>query len=112
MVVSQRPSEVSETIFSQCNNYVAMRLTNPSDQAYVKKLLPDDLAGVTDALSTLEQRECILLGDACNLPTIMRVGQLTHKPDSEDIHFHTEWKKDWYQAQFARVVGRMAKTGD
>jgi hypothetical protein len=53
MVVSQRPSEVSETIFSQCNNYVAMRLTNPADQAYVRKLLPDDLSGVTDALSAL-----------------------------------------------------------
>jgi hypothetical protein len=109
MVVSQRPSEVSETIFSQCNNYVAMRLTNPADQAYVRKLLPDDLCGVTDALSTLEQRECILLGDACNLPTIMRVGDLTNKPDSEDIHFHTEWKKDWFEAEFASVVKRMSK---
>ena len=109
MVVSQRPSEVSETIFSQCNNYVAMRLTNPADQAYVRKLLPDDLSGVTDALSTLEQRECILLGDACNLPTIVRVGDLVNKPDSEDIHFHTEWKKDWLDAQFAEVIRGMSK---
>ena len=109
MVVSQRPSEVSETIFSQCNNYVAMRLTNPADQAYVRKLLPDDLCGVTDALSTLEQRECILLGDACNLPTIVRVGELVNKPDSEDIQFHTEWKKDWFEATFAAVVKKMSK---
>lgn len=109
MVVSQRPSEVSETIFSQCNNYVAMRLTNPADQAYVRKLLPDDLSGVTDALSTLEQRECILLGDACSLPTILRVGDLSNKPDSADIPFHTEWKKDWFEAQFANVVKKMAK---
>jgi DNA helicase HerA-like ATPase len=109
MVVSQRPSEVSETIFSQCNNYVAMRLTNPSDQNYVRKLLPDDLCGVTDSLSTLEQRECILIGDACNLPTLMRVGDLTNKPDSEDIHFHSEWKKDWLDAQFSKVVAKMTK---
>lgn len=109
MVVSQRPSEVSETIFSQCNNYVAMRLTNPADQAYVRKLLPDDLTGVTDALSTLEQRECILLGDACSLPTILRVGDLSNKPDSADILFHTEWKRDWFEAQFANVVKKMAR---
>ncbi|MFM5955572.1 MAG: ATP-binding protein, partial [Dolichospermum sp.] len=43
MIVSQRPSEVSDTIFSQCNNFVAMRVTNPTDQEYVKRLLPDNL---------------------------------------------------------------------
>ena len=41
LLASQRPSEISETIFSQCNNFIAMRLTNPNDQNYVKKLLPD-----------------------------------------------------------------------
>lgn len=107
MIVSQRPSEISETIFSQCNNFVAMRLTNPADQAYVRRLLPDELAGITDALPTLEQRECILLGDATQVPTLMRVGDLTNKPDSADISFHQEWVKDWYAAQFEKIVQRM-----
>jgi hypothetical protein len=57
----------------------------------------------------LEQRECILLGDACSLPTILRVGDLVNKPDSADILFHTEWKRDWFDAQFANVVKKMAK---
>ena len=51
LIASQRPSEVSKTIFAQCNNFIAMRLTNPDDQNYVKKLLPDTLGGLTDNLS-------------------------------------------------------------
>ena len=47
-IVTQRPSEVSETIFSQCNNFITMRLTNPSDQDYVKRLLPDSLGSMTE----------------------------------------------------------------
>ena len=45
MIVSQRPSEIAETIFSQCNSFVVMRLTNPADQNYVKRLLPDSVGG-------------------------------------------------------------------
>ena len=50
LLASQRPSEISETIFAQCNNFIAMRLTNPVDQAYVRKLLPDSLGSLIDKL--------------------------------------------------------------
>ena len=53
MVVSQRPSEVSETIFAQCNNFVALRLTNVNDQNYLKKLLPDNRSSDTAILPNL-----------------------------------------------------------
>jgi hypothetical protein len=46
MIVSQRPSEVDETILSQCGTVVAMRLTNPSDRTRVKSSLPDNLSGL------------------------------------------------------------------
>lgn len=52
-IVSQRPSEISETIFSQCSNFVVMRLTNPQDQGYVKRLLPDSLGSITEVLPSL-----------------------------------------------------------
>jgi len=57
LIASQRPSEISETIFSQCNNFIAMRLTNPIDQDYVKRLLPDALGDLTDTLPTLKSGE-------------------------------------------------------
>lgn len=52
-IVSQRPSEISETIFSQCNNFIAMRLTNPDNQNYIKRLLPDTLGNMIDILPLL-----------------------------------------------------------
>lgn len=95
MVVSQRPAEISESIFSQCNNFVAMRLTNPTDQQYVKRLLPDNLAAITQALPTLERREAIVIGDAVNVPSLVAIDKITDVPKSQDVKVHTEWQKDW-----------------
>ena len=50
LVVSQRPSDVSKTILSQCNNFIALRLTNEQDQSAVKSVMPDSMAGIADVL--------------------------------------------------------------
>jgi len=109
MIVSQRPSEISETIFSQCNNFVAMRLTNPTDQQYVKRLLPDNVSTITDSLPILEKQEALLIGDSIPIPTIVRIKELTDKPDSKDIHFKTEWKKNWINIVFDKLIKKMKK---
>lgn len=107
MVVSQRPSEISETIFSQCNNFVVMRLTNPSDQNYVKKLLPDSISTLTENLPLLERREAVLIGDAIIMPSIVEIKDVAFPPNSHDIAFHSEWKKDWFDATINEIVKRM-----
>lgn len=104
MIVSQRPSEISETVFSQCGNFVAMRLTNPTDQNYVRRLLPDDVGAITDSLATLEQREALVLGDAVALPSLIYVDEISDLPASSDVAFQTEWKKDWYSDAFEGLV--------
>lgn len=104
MIVSQRPSEISETVFSQCNNFVAMRLTNPADQRYVKRLLPDSLSAITDSLPSLERQEAIVIGDSIVVPSLIRVTEIHDLPDSQDIDFHTEWKKDWLNVAMEDVV--------
>lgn len=109
MIVSQRPSEISETIFSQCNNFVAMRLTNPSDQQYVKRLMPDSVSAITDTLPILEQQEALLIGDSIPIPTIVRIKDLTDKPNSNDIAFRTEWKKDWVHIAFDELIKKIKK---
>ncbi len=111
MIVSQRPSEISETIFSQCNNFVAMRLTNPVDQNYIKRLLSDSVNAITDALPVLERQEAIILGDAISVPSVIKVDEIEHKPSSNDIEFHTEWKKDWMAVEFPKILGSMTKGG-
>lgn len=109
MIVSQRPSEISETIFSQCNNFVAMRLTNPTDQQYVKRLMPDSVSSITDTLPVLERQEALIIGDSIPIPTIVRIKELTDKPDSNDINFRTEWKKDWVEFVFDDLVKILKK---
>lgn len=104
MIVSQRPSEISETVFSQCSNFVAMRLTNPTDQNYVRRLLPDNVGALTDSLASLEQREALILGDSVALPSLVQVNEITHLPTSSDVAFRTEWKKDWYAEAFEGVI--------
>jgi DNA helicase HerA-like ATPase len=107
MIVSQRPSDVSETVFSQCNSFVAMRLTNPADQAYVKALLPDALAGLTDALPTLQQREALVVGECVPVPTLLRIAEIEQKPDSRDIRVLQEWRKDWVDLEFGPIIDAM-----
>lgn len=109
MIVSQRPSEISETIFSQCNNFVAMRLTNPTDQQYVKRLMPDSVNAITDTLPVLERQEALILGDSIPIPTIVRIKDLTDKPASNDIDFRTEWIKDWTEIVFDDLIKKMKK---
>ncbi len=109
MIVSQRPSEISDTIFAQCNNFVVMRLTNPADQNYVARLLPDTISNVTDNLPALEQREAILIGDAVNIPSVVVVDDVDPKPKSEDVGVLTEWRKDWYEVAFADLTKRVQR---
>lgn len=93
LVVSQRPSDVSKTILSQCNNFLVMRLTNFEDQSVVRKLMPDSLAGLTDLLPLLDTGEALLLGDAVLLPARMKLNPPTIKPDSATREFWKEWRE-------------------
>lgn len=95
MLASQRPSEISETIFSQCNNFITMRLTNPNDQNYVKRLLPDTMGQLIDKMPTLKSGECLLIGDAIVLPSIVKINPCDPKPSSNDIPYWDLWKKEW-----------------
>ena len=91
VVISQRPSEVNRTVLSQCNNVIAMRLTNGDDQSVIKRLLPDSLGGFGDLLPILDTGEALVVGDATLLPTRVRISEPSKKPNSGTIDFWTEW---------------------
>jgi len=109
MVVSQRPSEVSETIFAQCNNFLALRLTNSADQNYVKRLFPDSLSGITDILPNLAPGECVVVGDAVLLPAVVLMPLPKPEPHSRSVSFHKEWKEPWRDVTFTDVITRWRK---
>ena len=91
MVVSQRPSDVSTTILSQCSNIISLRLASKTDQAVVKQLLPESLEGLMEVLPTLDVGEAVVVGDATLLPTRIKMSKPKHEPRSATIPFWTRW---------------------
>jgi hypothetical protein len=106
MIISQRPSEVDETILSQCGTFVALRLSNASDRGKVQAALPDSLAGLVDSLPVLRTGEAIIVGEAAHLPIRCRVTLPSeeHRPNSGD----PEVAKHWLLSRLAESYDRVA----
>jgi hypothetical protein len=109
MVVSQRPSEISETIFAQCNNFISLRLTNNNDQNYVKKLMPDTTSGIADILPNLSPGEFIIVGDSVLMPSVAKIEMPSPEPQSQSVDFYTEWQEDWRDISFDEVIYKWRK---
>lgn len=103
LLASQRPSEISETIFSQCNNFIAMRLTNPNDQNYVKKLLPDTFGNLIDSMPSFKAGEGLLIGDSTVLPSVIQIDPCINPPSSNDIPYWELWKQKWKKLDFELI---------
>jgi hypothetical protein len=93
LLVSQRPSEVEDTVLSQCNSWLVLRITNDSDREHVRSILPDAMSGLTKMLSGLRRREAIFVGQAAVLPSRIMIRELEreHLPQSKDIEFDKGW---------------------
>lgn len=104
ITITQRPSEVSKTILSQSNNYIAMRLTNNEDQNVVKRLIPDNMGNLLDQLPILDTGECIVIGDASLLPTKIKIDPPEIKPNSATIDFWSEWSKEVKDNEITKAI--------
>jgi len=106
MVVSQRPSEVDETVLSQCGTIFALRLSNPTDRARVKGALPDNLSGLMDLLPVLRTGEALIAGEAARLPVRCRVNLPSdeHQPRSLDPRVTESWAIRRKSEGYDRVV--------
>jgi DNA helicase HerA-like ATPase len=109
MVVSQRPSDVSTTILSQCSNIISLRLANKTDQAVVKQLLPESLEGLMEVLPTLDVGEAVVVGDATLLPTRIKIAKPKHEPRSATIPFWTRWTKPKAEVDLVAAVENMRR---
>jgi uncharacterized protein len=91
LVVSQRPSELDETVLSQCGTFFALRLTNSGDQACVSAAVPDEVAGLTNLLPALRTGEALVLGEALPIPSRVRIKLVSPRPDSGDPEVARHW---------------------
>ena len=107
LLSSQRPSELSQTVLSQCNTFLLHRLVNDKDQEMVKKLVPDNLGSILNELPILPTKKAILLGWAAPIPIIVEMNTLNEKnrPKSKDPEFWNIWTgKDRREINWTDIV--------
>lgn len=111
MLVSQRPSEIDETILSQCGTLLALRINNSTDRSRVKSAMSDGLSGIIDSLPVLRTGEAIITGEAVRLPMRCRfkVPKEGRFPDSKDPKVSESWAKPLERYDFAPLVERWIK---
>jgi DNA helicase HerA-like ATPase len=106
MVVSQRPSEIDETILSQCGTIIALRINNATDRGIVKSAMSEGLAGIIDSLPVLRTGEAIIVGESAKLPTRCRISLLppNRYPNSRDPAVTTSWTQDRTPENYEALV--------
>ena len=95
VVISQRPSELSETILAQVGTFIALRLTNSSDQSIVKSMAPDNMNSLISLLPSLRIGEAVIVGKAINIPTRVRLPLQSPRPDSSDPELVSAWMREY-----------------
>jgi DNA helicase HerA-like ATPase len=94
MIVSQRPSDIDPGVMSQCGTMLALRVSNHQDRQAVSSSIPDDLGGLTDLLPSLRTGEVLVLGDALQVPSRVRVRKALQKPVGEDPPLPDAWRSE------------------
>ncbi|MCB1776181.1 MAG: DUF87 domain-containing protein [Candidatus Competibacteraceae bacterium] len=108
-LISQRPSELAESILSQCNTLIALRMSNEQDQNFVQRALPDSVRSLVSILPTLRTQEALVVGEGTVVPVRLRFNDLdeAHMPQSADVPFAALWETDGTEADHvANVVRR------
>lgn len=117
IVSSQRPSELSKTVLSQCNSFIIHRLQNPDDQKYVRGLISSANADLLEQLPIIPQQHAIITGDCVRTPIQVRIDDVFPRPNSNNPKFIENWitinKKinqgTIYQETCERWIGKKKK---
>jgi uncharacterized protein len=103
-VVSQRPTELSETILSQCTSFICLRTTSLDDQAYIRGLIPESEGNLADVLSSLGRGEALVLGESVPLPTRVQLYKPNPEPKSNDVDYVLGWRKGVQDLNVEEIV--------
>lgn len=94
VISSQRPSEVSKTVLSQCGSFIVHRLQNPEDLRYFKDVVPSIYSGLLEQLPALAPQAALVLGECVRAPTLVRVREAQPLPRSRNAKFYKHWVSD------------------
>lgn len=107
-LISQRPSELSESILSQCNTLIALRMSNEQDQNFVQRALPDSVRSLVNVLPTLRTQEALVVGEGTVVPVRLRFNDLPeeNRPQSADVPFAERWSDEITDSDYIDKVIR------
>ena len=91
VVASQRPSELSKTVLSQCNSFIVHRLQNPEDLRYFKEIVPSIYGQLLDQLPALAERMALVLGECVQAPALVEMREVNPAPRSQNAKFYKSW---------------------
>ena len=99
LVSSQRPSELSRTVLSQCSNFIVHRIQNPEDLSHIRQITPHISETILKRLPSIPTQHALIFGHAVNLPTTFKVNTADPKPKSDN----NEISKNWFREKNFKV---------
>ena len=90
-LISQRPSELSQTVLSQCSNFIVFKITHPNDIEYIKPMIPFVDEDMIEKIKNLQIGSCLTFGNAFNIPTIINIDLATPTPSSSSCNISNTW---------------------
>ena len=92
-LITQRPSELSETVISQCNNFLVFKMTHPNDMNYINKMIPFMSEEISKQIQSIPPGHCYVFGTAFRLPIIVKFGMPDPTPISNNVNIQKVWYK-------------------
>lgn len=94
LISSQRPSELSKTVLSQCNNFIVHRIQNPDDLSHIRQITPHISEATLKKLPSIPRQHALIFGNAVNIPTLYKVKNADPLPDSDNNKINDNWFVD------------------
>jgi hypothetical protein len=99
MLVTQRPSELDETVLSQCGTIIALRMNNSKDRGYVSAAIQDELRAIVELLPSIRTGEAIVSGEGVRIPSRIQFNKLANAPESADPIVSKQWNQPYSQGE-------------
>ena len=94
-IISQRPVEISETVISQCSNFLIFKMTHPKDIKYIEEMLPNISIDVIEKMKILQPGTCVAFGSAFKIPLIVKLDMPDPRPFSSSCDVSTFWNSEF-----------------
>jgi len=94
LVSSQRPSELSKTVLSQCSNFIVHRIQNPEDLSHIRQITPHISETILRRMPSIPTQHALIFGHAVNLPTTFKVNEADPTPKSDNNKISENWFKE------------------